>query len=57
MAEKFKEELYNKNAPVLMKALSPAERRIVHQHLSEDPKIKTSSIGDGRFKQIEISLR
>lgn len=57
LAEKFKQELYTKNAPVLMKALSPAERRIVHQHLSEDPKIKTSSIGDGRFKQIEISLR
>lgn len=57
LAEKLKQELYNKNAPVLMKALSPAERRIVHQHLSEDPKIKTSSIGDGRFKQIEISLR
>lgn len=57
LADKLKEELYTKNAPVLMKALSPAERRIVHQHLSEDPKIKTSSIGDGRFKQIEISLR
>ncbi len=57
LADKLKAELYDKNAPVLMKALSPAERRIVHQHLSEDPKIKTSSIGDGRFKKIEISLR
>lgn len=57
LAEEMKQEVYKKNAPVLMRALSPSERRIVHQHLSEDPKIKTSSIGDGRFKQIEISLR
>lgn len=57
LAEKMKQEVYDKQTPVLMKALSPSERRIIHQHLSEDPKIKTSSIGDGRFKQIEISLR
>ncbi len=57
LAEKLKQEVYKNHTPVLMKALSPAERRIVHQHLSDDPKIKTSSVGDGRFKQIEISLR
>lgn len=57
MAQQLKEEVFKSQAPVLMKALSPAERRVVHQYLSEDPKIKTNSIGDGRFKQIEISLK
>jgi superfamily II DNA/RNA helicase len=57
MAEKTKQEVLNRKEAVVIKALSPAERRIVHQYLSDDPTIKTRSIGDGRFKKIEISLQ
>lgn len=43
--------------PVLMKPLNPAERRIVHEYLSKDNHVQTNSIGDGRLKRIEISLK
>jgi predicted RNA-binding protein Jag len=42
---------------VLMKSLNPADRRIIHQCVSENTKFKSSSVGEGRFKQIEISLK
>jgi len=42
--------------PVMLKSMSPLERRIVHQFISEDKKFKTTSIGDGKYKKIELSL-
>jgi ATP-dependent RNA helicase RhlE len=48
--------LENKDA-VLLNTLNPAERRIIHQYISEDSKFQSNSIGDGRFKRIEISLK
>lgn len=56
MADVIKQEVLEKNSAVLMKSLNPAERRLVHQYIEADTKFKSSSVGDGRFKQIEISL-
>ncbi len=36
-------------------ALSPAERRIVHMTLQEEPQIRSRSLGDGPFKKVLIS--
>lgn len=55
LADQAKEEVNSTSSPVLMKKLNPAERRLVHKYIEEDPKFKSSSVGDGRFKQIEIS--
>jgi predicted RNA-binding protein Jag len=55
MADSAKQEVLDKSSSILMKKLNPAERRIIHQYIEADPKFKSSSVGDGRFKQIKIS--
>ncbi len=57
MVEEVKAQVLSSNAPVLTKALDPRDRRTVHQHISEDDKFQTTSIGDGRLKKIEIALK
>jgi len=42
-------------AAVTLKSMSSRDRRIVHQLISDTGKFNTTSIGDGRFKKIEIS--
>jgi len=44
--------------PVLLEPLNSFERRLVHQHFKNDPKIMTvSPPGRARFKRIELRLR
>jgi len=37
--------------------LDPAERRIVHLTLAEDPEVTTDSMGDGYYKRLKILPR
>ncbi len=39
-----------------MGALNPADRRIVHLALKDDPEIRSVSIGEGLFKRVRIYL-
>ncbi len=55
-AEKLKDQVLKKKKPVYFRALPPRERKIVHQHFSEDKRFRTKSIGEGMFKKIKISL-
>lgn len=55
--DKMKKQVMDSKEPVLLKPLNPAERRLVHQHLDKDKNVQTQSVGEGRFKRIEISLR
>ncbi len=57
LAEEAKNKVINSKEPFTMKPLDPRDRRIVHQHLGEDDTVKTTSLGDGRLKKIEVSLR
>ena len=57
MTLKAKEEVLEGQKPVLLRPLKAYERRIVHQQLEGDSVVKSTSIGDGSLKQIEISLR
>ncbi len=56
LADKLKEQVLKKKKPSFVRALPPRERKIVHQHLSEDKRFRTKSVGDGMFKKIKISL-
>ena len=56
LVDKIKKQVINSGKSSNLKAMNPSDRRIVHQHLDKDPEVKTTSIGEGRFKQIEISL-
>jgi superfamily II DNA/RNA helicase len=57
LAKKTMDQVAKSSEPVLMKSLNPADRRIIHQCVSENPKFASSSVGEGRFKQIEVSLK
>ncbi|MBT3585611.1 MAG: DEAD/DEAH box helicase [Halobacteriovoraceae bacterium] len=57
LAERLKKEVLAKKSPVQMKPLSSADRRIIHHFFQDDKDVKTSSIGDGRFKKIELALK
>ena len=54
MIEKLKAKVLDQGRSVYVKALPPKERRIVHQFLAKDERVKSKSIGDGHFKKIKI---
>jgi spoIIIJ-associated protein len=54
LAEKLKGIVLEKGRPAYVRALPPRERRIIHQHLAEDKRVKTRSIGEGHYKKIKI---
>ncbi len=49
-------EVKEKKAAVLTKKLNPAERRIIHQYVEKEGDFKSTSVGDGRFKQVQIDF-
>ena len=55
--DKMKKKVIDTKEAVLLKPLNPAERRMVHQHLDKDEVVRTQSVGEGKFKRIEISLK
>lgn len=56
MARILRDQVLEEGVPKLTKSLNPYERRIIHEALQEDQRVKTESEGDGKFKQIRISL-
>lgn len=52
--DKLKQKVLAQGRPVYVKALAPKERRVVHQFLAKDERVKSRSIGDGHFKKIKI---
>lgn len=56
MAVKLAEEVRENGRTRSIPALNPAERRIVHMKLQDDPTIRSRSVGEGQFKKILIYL-
>ncbi len=54
LADKLREMAINKSKPVYCRALSPRDRKVVHQHLADDSRVQSRSIGDGLYKKIKI---
>lgn len=54
LAEKLKETVIAKRKSVYFRALPPKERKIVHQYLADDDRVKSRSIGEGLYKKIKI---
>lgn len=57
IAKSMRKKVLEKKEPIKLKPMNSAERRIVHQFFQDDKQIKTSSIGEGRLKQVELSLK
>lgn len=54
LAEKLKDIALTKGKSVYFRALPPKDRKVIHQYLAEDGRVKSRSIGDGHFKKIKI---
>jgi spoIIIJ-associated protein len=54
LAEKLKEIALSKGKSVYFRALPPKDRKVIHQYLAEDGRVKSRSIGEGHFKKIKI---
>ncbi len=54
LAKKTAEEVGRSMKPRLLPPMSPADRRIIHVTLMEDPDVDTMSEGDGFIKRIKI---
>lgn len=54
LAEKLKNVALEKGKPVYFRALPPRDRKVIHQYLAEDGRVKSRSIGEGLFKKIKI---
>ncbi len=56
LADRLKQKALSTGRPVyLKKTLSPFQRRKIHQFLTEGGEVKTSSVGEGFYKNICIS--
>ncbi len=54
LAEKLKGIALEKGKSVYFRALPPKDRKVIHQYLAEDGRVKSRSIGEGHFKKIKI---
>jgi spoIIIJ-associated protein len=57
LAVETAERVRRTGEPETMAEMNPAERRIVHLTLSEDPAVATESLGTGTIKRIQIRPR
>jgi spoIIIJ-associated protein len=54
LALRSAEEAKRTRRPQLLPPLSPAERRLIHLALAEDPEVETHSEGDGFLKRVAV---
>jgi spoIIIJ-associated protein len=54
LAEKLKGIALAKGKSVYFRALPPKDRKVIHQYIAEDERVKSRSIGDGHYKKIKI---
>ncbi|HBL28657.1 MAG TPA: hypothetical protein DD490_17615 [Acidobacteria bacterium] len=56
LAQRMAEEVRRYGKPRTLEPMNPADRRIVHVTLADDPHVVTESEGDGYFKRVMIRL-
>ena len=54
LAEKLKGIALKKKKSVYFRALPPKDRKVIHQYLADDQRVKSHSVGDGLYKKIKI---
>lgn len=57
MAHRIADQVRQSGAPVMLEAMPPNERRIIHMALSESDDIATESTGEGEQRRVVVSLR
>lgn len=54
LAEKLMNSAIDQGKTVYVRSLPPKDRKVIHQFLAEDGRVKSRSIGDGLYKKIKI---
>ena len=54
LAEKLKKKALDQGKSVYVRALPPKDRKVIHQFLANDKRVKSRSVGDGLYKKIKI---
>jgi spoIIIJ-associated protein len=54
LAQRVAEEVRRKGRPRMLEPMNPADRRIIHMTLADDPGVVSESAGDGYFKRVTI---
>jgi len=54
LADKLKGQALEKGKSVYFRALPPKDRKVIHQYLAGDDRVKSRSIGEGLYKKIKI---
>jgi len=57
LAQRMAERVRRSRRPVTLEPMPPAERRIIHIALADDPSVETSSVGHGDDRQVMIRPR
>ena len=56
LARRVAEEVVRRGGTRTLRPMNPADRRIVHLTLADDPEVETESQGNGYFKRVSIRL-
>ncbi len=54
LAQRMAEDVRRRGRPRILEPMNPADRRIIHVTLADDPGVATESEGDGYFKRVTI---
>lgn len=54
LAEKLRDRALDKKKSVYFRALPPKDRKVVHQFLATDGRVKSRSVGEGVYKRIKV---
>ncbi len=54
LAQRAAEEVRRRGRPRTLEPMNPADRRVIHMTLADDPHVATESDGEGYFKRITI---
>ena len=54
LAEKLRDRALEQGRSVYLRALHPKDRKVVHQFLASDERVRSRSVGEGLFKKIKI---
>jgi len=57
LAQRMADRVRQTGAAITLEPMSPAERRLVHITLAEDPTLETNSVGEGENRKVVISTR
>jgi spoIIIJ-associated protein len=57
MAQRIAAQVRRSGSPIMLEAMPPNERRIIHMTLAESPDVSTQSTGEGEQRRVVVSPR